>query len=351
MEGGRTQRRAKRMLRVDLTVLAVIGVLLVGALGATVSVLYQQLYSPTAFVVRYLDLLAQGRAADALTVPGVAVDSIELDESDLPTTASEALLRADALAPLTDIVPVSSQAHDGVTSVTVAYQAGPHEGTTTFEVESAGWAGVTPVWRFAQSPLAVIELTVRGSMQFSVNGFAIDKRQVSPSGVDADPLESTPLLVFSPGFYSITVATAAVESDGIAVLSDAPQADIPIDLQTEPSDEFVAVVQQKVDDFLAQCATQTVLQPTGCPFGYYVQNRIVGDPVWSITSTAPVALAPDGAGWSIRRTQGVAHIDVDVRSLFDGSITHVSEDVPFFLTGSIAMLPDGTASIQVTPTD
>ena len=37
----------------------------------------------------------------------------------------------------------------------------------------------------------------------------------------------------------------------------------------------------------------------------------------------------------------------DVRSLFDGTISHVSEDVPFLVTGDIAVLPDGTATISV----
>ena len=41
----------------------------------------------------------------------------------------------------------------------------------------------------------------------------------------------------------------------------------------------------------------------------------------------------------------------DIQSIFDGSIRHVDEDVPFVLAGTITMLPDGTASIAVSPTD
>ena len=50
--------RRRRRLAVDLTALGIIGILLIGAIGATGAVLYRQLYSPTAFVLDYLHLLA-----------------------------------------------------------------------------------------------------------------------------------------------------------------------------------------------------------------------------------------------------------------------------------------------------
>lgn len=340
--------RRKRTLARDLTALAVVGVLLVGALGTTAVLAYRDLYSPTAFVTRYLSLLSEGRAAEALQLPGVAVDSSQLTAAGLPSDASEALLRRDALAPLTGIAGVSEKQRDGVTEVTVSYSAGPHPATSTFTVAQTGWIGVAPAWRFAQSPLAAIELTVRGATKFAVNGFDIDTRQVAAAGVEADPLDPVPLLVFSPGLYSITVDTAVSTSPGVAVLSDTPQADIPVDLQTEPTEEFVGVVQDEVDAFLTDCATQEVLQPTGCPFGLVVQNRIVSAPTWSIAKQPTITLAPDGANWAIPRTEGVAHIEVDIQSIYDGSIRHLDEDVPFVMTGTVTILPDGTASIAIT---
>lgn len=345
------RRRGRRTLAFDITALALVGVLLVGAFSAAGVVLYRDLYSPSAFVARYLDLLGQGRAADALALPGVSIDSVELEAAGLPVGASEALLRRAALAPLSDVTVLREETRDETTFVTVSYSAGPHSGTSTFQVERSGWVGVAPTWRFSKSPLAVIGLTVRGATKFSVNGFTVDTRQVSPAGVDADPLAPVPLLVFSPGLYSIAVKTAVSVSPGVAVLSDTPQADIPVDLQTEPTPEFVAVVQEQVEDFLTTCTTQEVLQPTGCPFGLQVRNRIVGPPAWSMTTQPTIALAPDGANWAIQRAEGVAHVKVEIQSIFDGSIRQVDEDVPFFLAGTITMLPDGTASIQVAPSE
>lgn len=344
---GATTVRSRRRLAGELTALAVVGVLLLAALAAGGATVYREVYSPTAFVLRYLDLLSEGRAGDARAVPGVAMDAAALASAGLSTAASDVLLRRDALAALTDIEAVEEAADGDRTTVTVSYRAGGVPGRSTFAVTQDGWTGIAPSWRFATSPLAVMDLTVRGSMRFDVNGFEIDKRQVSPDGAEADPLAPVSLLVFSPGLYSVAVDTAISATPGVAVLADAPHAGIPVDIQAEATEEFVEVVQQRMNEFLAACATQEVLQPTGCPFGFQVRNRIVDVPTWSIVQQPEVRVEPDGAGWRIVAADAVAHIDVDIRSLFDGSVRTVEEDVPFVVSGSITVLPDGTASIQV----
>src|SRR5690606_8402312 len=100
---------------------------------------------------------------------------------------------------------------------------------------------------------------------------------------------------------------------------------------------------------LAACATQEVLLPTACPFGLEVQNRIVDGtlPKWSIAEQPQVTVEPDGAQWRIPVTEAVAHIDVKIKSVFDGSVHDVSEDVPFQVDGTISVRPDGTAQIRV----
>jgi hypothetical protein len=338
--------RPRRLAR-DLTILGVIGALLFAALGAGAAAAYRELYSPRAFVLHYLELLQDRRAAEALAVPGVAVDSTELESAGLPATASEALLRSDALQAITD-ARVTSETVDGdITRVTVEYRAGAYDGRTTFAVRQDGWSGVVPHWRFDVSPLAVVDLTVRGSMRFSVNGFEIDKRQVSVDGADADPSAAVPLLVFSPGLYSVAVDTAISATPGVAILADSPLTGVPVDVQAEPTEEFVSVVQQRVEDFLTTCAEQKVLQPTGCPFGFTVRNRIDDAPTWSIVQQPTVSVVPDGAGWRIPSAKAVARIEVDIRSIFDGSVRTVEEDVPFTVDGEITVQPDGSASIAI----
>lgn len=342
------KRVRRRSLALDLTLLGIVGVLLIAAVAAALGAIQREFYSPTAFVERYLALLSDGQAAEALTLPGVAVDSAALEAAGLPATASEALLREAALASLADVNVVSEVAEGDITRVTVEYQAGGYPGTTTFAVERDGSVGIAPTWRFATSPLAVMDLVVKGSMQFEVNGFEIDKRQVSIDGADADPLAPLPLLVFSPGLYSVSVDTAISATPGVAVLSDSPFREVPVEVQAVATDEFIEVVQEKVEEFLTGCSTQEVLQPTACPFGFVVQDRVDSAPKWSISAQPIVAVVPDGADWKILPTEAVAHIDVDIQSLFDGEIEHVSEDVPFVVTGTITVGPDGRATIVVS---
>jgi len=347
MDEPRSTRRRRRRLGADLTALALVGVLLIAALGAGGLSLYKEFYGASAFVTRYLELLSTGKAADALRLPGVALDSTVLAGAGIDSAASDALLRSTALAPLSDVEVVSEETVDGVTAVTVDYLAGTHPGTSTFEVEPDGWAGVIPEWRFHSSPLAAVSLSVLGADAFAVNGFEIARNQVSPAGAEASPDDPLPLLVFTPGLYSVTVDTAIAASPGVSLLADSPLSQTPVTLQAQPTDEFVEVVQERVDEFLAECTTQQVLQPTACPFGLEVQNRIVDAPVWTISQNPVVTVAPDGGQWMIPPTDAAAHIEVDIRSLFDGSVEHVSEDVPFQVNGTIRILADGSVSIRV----
>lgn len=347
MDQPETNAPRRSRLGVDLALLALVGVLLLAAVGAGLSTLYTSYYSPSAFVTRYLDLLSSGRAADALHVPGVAIDRATLEQAGITGTPSEAMLRAAVLAPLTDVKVVSERSDGDLTAVTVSYLASGHAGQTTFQVEQDGWAGIAPDWRFATSPLAVIDLTLRGADEFSVNGFEVLRGQVSASAGEAAPLDPLPMLVFTPGLYAFSVDTAISTAPGTGVLADTPLATTPLDVQTVATEEFVTIVQQRVEEFLTQCATQEVLQPTACPFGYEVRNRLASLPVWSISVQPTVTVAPDGGHWRIPPTGAVAHIDVKIRSLFDGSVEEVSEDVPFQVDGTITILPDGSASIRI----
>src|SRR5690606_24711151 len=105
------------------------------------------------------------------------------------------------------------------------------------------------------------------------------------------------LLVFTPGLYSVTVDTPISTAPGVSILADSPLTQTPIELQTTPTEEFIGVVQTRVEEFLTECTTQQVLQPTACPFGLEVRNRIVEPPVWSIASQPAVTVEPDGAYW------------------------------------------------------
>ena len=68
----------------------------------------------------------------------------------------------------------------------------------------------------------------------------------------------------------------------------------------------------------------------------------------TMAPTATAATQSNGANWAIERVPAVAHIQVDIQSIFDGSVRHLDEAVPFYVAGTVTILPDGTASIQIT---
>ena len=286
--------------------------------------LYREFYSPSAFVERYLGMLSDGRAGDALAVAGVAVDSAELEAAGLPADGDR--MRSCAARrslTLTQVEVVSETTAGDTTQVTVEYSAGPYPGRTTFDIERDGQIGLAPTWRFARSPLAVIDLTVLGSMSFEVNGFEIDKRQISPDGADADPLAAMPLLVFSPGLYSVSVDTPISATRGVAVLSDSPLHATKVNVQAEATQEFVDVVQERVEGFLSECATQDVLLPIGLPLRLPRRgsDRLRAAVVDRLGSRRCRSSRMPRTGRS-RAVEAVAHIEVDIRSLFDGSVRH-----------------------------
>lgn len=341
----------QRRRGLELGAMIGIGVLLAAAIAAGFASLYREFWGPSAFAERYVQLIADGRAADALAVAGVAVDTAELEAAGLPTYAHDALLRSAALEqPVTDIEAVSERALDGATEVTVRYRIDGTAGQTVFRVASAGWTGLVPAWQFASSPLAVLDVSVHGSMRFSVNGFELDKRQVSPDGVEADPAEAVSLLVFAPMAYDIAVDTPTTTAEPVRTTVDQPLTAFPAEVQAQPTSEFLDVVHQQVETFLVdQCASQQVLQPAGCPFWVSLENRLAygSVPTWSIVQLPEIRLVPDGAYWSIAEADGLAHIEMDVQSIATGAITHVSEDVPFTIDGTVDILADGSAQIRI----
>jgi hypothetical protein len=353
---GPAAEEPRTRLRRDLMLLALVGVLLAAAIWAGFSSLYRQFWGPSAFVERYIGMLADGEAAEALAVPGVTLESADLEAAGLPATSSDALLRSAALGPdLTDVEITRERVVDDLVEVTATYRADGVHGESVFRVERLGTEGLVPRWGFETSPLAAIEVAVRGSMQFSVNGFDLDKRQVSPAGAEADPLEPVSLLVFSPGLYDVDVDTATAQAPATKVLADAALHSVPLDIQAEPTQAFTDVVEQKVSGFLADCAKQQVLQPTGCPFGITADDPLVSQkrllpeslPTWSIVDEPPVEIVPDGAYWAISPARGVAHLEAAAVWLSNGVSDPIVADIPFSIDGTIEILPDGTASILV----
>jgi hypothetical protein len=293
--------------------------------GGAVAGLNATVFGPGDFVRVYLDALARGDAQSALALPGV--DAAGSDDL---------LLDDDVLTGLTGIRQVSDDdLGDGRHRLTFAWTAPAGDGTTAFEVERVGTRlGLFPEWGFAESPVATIALEVLHDPRFTANGVQHSTGQDAAGTID--------YAVLVPGSYVLGHASTFLRASEVTMLADEVGAvlDAVVDVQAGPA--FASALGDEIHAHLDECATQQVLFPTGCPFGQTIANRVVSDPVWSIAAYPEVQIepGPDYGTWVAGPAPGTAHLVVEVKSLFDGSVTTFDEDVVFEVSYTTTI--DGT---------
>jgi hypothetical protein len=341
-----------------LSVLAIAGwaglaVLLASAFLAALGGLNQTTYGAANFVQRYLDAVAEDDMATATTTPGVALDAAEIAELGLPADISSAMLRSGVIeAGPEDVQIVEDAANDdGTHSVSVSYRLDTSILQSTFEVRPIDpLYGLLNRWEFVTSPITVVDVTVAHNPVFTVGSLTLDTR-ATKSGEDLKAFTQTaPYLAIAPAVYEFGYADTLVEAIPVTIgVEPAKTAEVTVDAQ--PTADFVKRVQTQVDDYLDQCTTQLVLQPANCPFGIEIDDRVLGDPAWSIVTYPAVTLTAGENAFEMPPTDGVAHISVEVQSLFDGEITQLEEDRPFKVALTATIRPDGSIAIQLQPTD
>lgn len=212
-----------------------------------------------------------------------------------------------------------------------------------FWVEHTGpRLGVFSGWQFSRSPIGVLEATPRNAADFEVNGVAVTSAE--------GPNQPSRFQVLTPGIYTLTHESKYLEAERTTFLAENSAWLTEATLDIQASQEFIDQVNTELAVYLDDCATQQVLLPTDCPFGKSMNNRIEGLPAWSIAAYPQVSIrpSPDQAGvWLVPPTSAVAHLRVDVRSLFDGTLSTFDEDVPFEVEYTITFPGDG--SLLITP--
>ncbi|CAN5117831.1 hypothetical protein BH09ACT5_BH09ACT5_11730 [soil metagenome] len=312
-------------MRREYTTWLIVAAVIVAAFGGTVVVLNATLYSAGGFVRSYLDSLARQDVDGALELAGTVA----------PGDASDELLVRGAMGGLSDIRLISDDTDSsGTHRVVYGFTSGGKSGQSTFSVRPKGTLlGLFTTWRFESSPLGVLQVLPKHGTEFTVNG--VEAQAASPD-------QPAPYLVFVPGTYELAAESLYLEASPTRVTASQAGAAViaPVDLQ--PTAAFVAQVQKELDAYLDDCATQQVLLPTGCPFGEQIANRIISTPAWSISRYPEVTLVPgpDAGSWLMPPTDAAAHLVVDVRSLFDGTVSTFDEDVPFTSSYLVTFLPD-----------
>jgi hypothetical protein len=306
-------------------------VLAIAAGGGTVAGLNATVFGPGDFVRVYLDALARGDAESALALPGVdaaGADDLLLEDGVLTGLSDTRQLTDDDLG-------------DGRHRITFAWAAPAGDGTTAFEVERVGTRlGLFPEWGFAESPVARLTLEVLHDPRFSANGIEQNTGRDAAGAVD--------YAVLVPGSYVFGHDTAFLRASDVTVLADEVGAvlDATVDVQAGPA--FASTLDDEVRAHLDDCSTQQVLFPTGCPFGQTITNRVVSDPVWTIAAYPELRIEPgtEFATWVAGPVSGTAHLVVDVKSLFDGTVTTFDEDVVFEVTYTSTIDGDSIAIVE-----
>ncbi|WP_448006797.1 hypothetical protein [Agromyces bauzanensis] len=341
--------RGGRLSLVSVAGWALLAVFLVAAFLAALGALNQTIYGSSSFVERYLTAIAEDDIATASTTPGVALDAAELAELGLPANVSTAMFRSDVIqAGPEDVRIVRDVANpDGGHSVTASYRLDAVIVETTFDVRPlAPLYGLLNRWEFAVSPIAVVDVTAAHNPLFTVGSLTLDTRATKSGEELAAFTQVTPYLAIAPAVYEFGYTSTLLEAVPVALPVE-PSARAAVTVDAIPTATFIERVQTKVDDYLQSCTTQPVLQPAGCPFGIEIDDRVVSEPVWTMVSNPVVTLTGGETAFEMPPTEGVAHISVEVQSLFDGEFSQLEIDEPFLLALSAGIRPDGSIAIQL----
>ncbi|MGO4534845.1 hypothetical protein [Leifsonia sp. 2MCAF36] len=326
-----------------------IGILLLAAVVAAFGAVQRAYYSPSGFVEAFATSIAAHHVPDALAMPGAAPSSAALRAAKLPAGASRELLRSDILPTIRDVAVASdTTGADGIHTVVIHALADGQPVSAAFHVRQSGSVlGILPTWTFASTPLGVARITVAHANDFRVGSHTVSPRATSPDQPAAAFNVSADYLVVPLAPLGLSHSSRYVRAAPVTALAPPGHvAETVVDAQ--PTADFTTEVQKQVDGFLDRCAQQKVLQPAGCPFGVEIDDRVQGDPTWSMVTYPIVRLTAGDAGWVAERMVGVAHIDVTVQSLFDGTVSARSDDEPFSMAlSSVTVRADGSLAIVV----
>ena len=341
------KRKARTRARAILAI-CLVSLLLVLALVSAIGALNRDLYSAGGFVRQYLDALARKDTVGALALDGVVPTNAELEGAGLPQDLPETLLRSSVLGTLDDISLVSdTETSPGMHAVVYSFTVDGDESTMTFSVQSAGtFAGVFDNWSFSSSPLAVLQVTVMHAATFTVNDLTLDTRALDSADEPATFSNQAAYLAFAPAKYTLAHESTMLGSEQVVTtLTKAGPEDVTVVAQ--PNANMITQVQAELDKYLDECATQQVLQPSNCPFGIEINDRVKDLPTWSIVDYPPVSLTAGETTFDMVTTPGVANVTVTVQSLFDGDISTTDENVDFQVGLSVIINPDGSLAIQL----
>ncbi len=323
----------------------VLGLLLLIAFVAALAGITRDVYSPQGVVQGYLQALANHDLRSVSEIDGVPAPE------EFPEDQRTILLSEAALGRIDDIRIVESlEIEPGLVQVTAAYRLAPagaespgYEYQRSFLMERGERAWFFfDRWGFAEPPIETVQIQIKHDRRFTANGQAVQGLGVAAGAV-------TPYLVYGPGIYRIDYQDEYLRADPEDLVVTGDGGTVIITLR--PTDAFVERVQQEVNAYLDSCAEQRVLQPTGCPFGHFVSDRIISEPQWTITRYPDVTIKSDREGFYVPRSTVEARLRVQVQALYDGSISTLDVNEGGSTGFRLTIQPDGSVTIRFANVD
>lgn len=312
--------RSRIKFVIVVTVVAV-AVVVVGVLS--VILVNRSLFSPEGVVRSYFAALEIGDASSARAIPGVVSPDLDSDQLVLLQTATY-------IPPSQVAVSVARVVGDEATVDASFVVGGTKERATFTLVAEPPLLGIFEQWRFAAPPLGQLQVTVAHDTGFQVGELGeVDIRSYPGGSAEAFSASATFPVFVGVGYDVYRKSALLTAAHQKVTIADTGLHEVALDVSTTP--RFLAQVQTAVDEALAKCAAQTVLMPTGCPFGYATENRWVGDATWTIATSPRLTIVPGEESW-LATGNGIAHISGTVQSLFDGSSSPVEADQEFILS-------------------
>lgn len=275
--------------------------------------------TPADHVQRYLDALARDDLVAAAQLAGLE-----------PPTA---MPLGDEGEPSIHRIVSTEPAPDGTVTVVAEYGAGADAVRVPFRLEPAPPTfGFVPRWAFVDPPVARLSIAADQHDQFAANG-----RSVIAPGAG----EPVSVAAFMPARVTVRITDPLLRAEPVTVRVGA-EGSAAIELVVMPSERFTRIVEREIEHLLDDCAEQPVLQPTGCPFGITIVDRVTTPPVWQLESAPDVIVEPgDAPGvWLVRGT-GAVRLTVSVQRLFDGTVAERDEQVGYIVRGDVVLGPDG----------
>ncbi len=280
------------------------------------------LYSPEGVVRSYFAALEAGDASSARALPGVLSPGVNSDELVLLQAAAYTAPSKVSVSPATVV------GDEATVEASYVVDDMSERSTFTLVAEPPLW-GIFEQWRFAESPLGQLQVTVTHDTSFQVGEIGeVDIRSYPRGRAEAFSASAT-FPVFQGAGYEVYRTSSLLTAEPLRVaINDSRLREVA--LEVTPTPQFVAKVQEEIDEALDTCVVQTVLMPTGCPFGYATENRWVGAASWSLATNPIIAVVPGEDSW-LATGSGVARISGTVQILFDGSSSPVEVDREFLL--------------------